>query len=190
MINIIVILSKLMGCVNLFSFYFYEIMFKAGDKVKVLDDNQKGEVLRTFKNRITIINEFGFEETYNANELIPDMDFEVGEIELPKTGLRIIASPVLPSAEPKEVDLHIGQLVDYYTGLTHYEMLQIQLQKVKDEIEIARTEKRTRLIFIHGHGSGKLKKELIKLLESYDRLEFYDASFKKYKLGATEVKLN
>ncbi len=164
-------------------------MLKIGDKVKVLDDNQKGEILRIFKNRITILNELGFEEVYNDNELILDMDFEVGEIQLPTSNSKITPLPSVSSSEPKEIDLHIGQLVDYYTGLTNYEMLQIQLRKVREEIDKARNERRSRLIFIHGHGSGKLKKELIKLLESYSRLEFYDASFRKYKLGATEVRL-
>lgn len=163
--------------------------FKTGDKIKILDDNQKGKVLRISKNRITILNEFGFEETYNESELIPDSDFEIGEIKLPQNTApaKKVFSPL---SEPKEIDLHIGQLVDSYVNLSNYEMLQIQLQKVREEIEIARAEKRSRLIFIHGHGSGKLKNELHKLLENYERLEFYDASFRKYKLGATEVKLS
>lgn len=165
-------------------------MFKTGDKVKVLDDSQKGEIIKISGNRVTLINESGFEEVYNTNELIPDLEFEVGEIELPPACPPLLPAVSSPLAEPKEIDLHIGQLVDYYSGLTHYEMLQIQLQKVRDEIETARKEKRSRLVFIHGHGSGKLREELLKLLESYNRLEFYDASFRKYKLGATEVKLN
>jgi dsDNA-specific endonuclease/ATPase MutS2 len=69
-------------------------------------------------------------------------------------------------------------------------MLQIQLGKVKNEIELAQKEKRKKLIFIHGHGSGKLKSELDKLLSTYSKLEFYDASFRKYKLGATEVEIH
>ena len=164
-------------------------MFKTGDKVKVLDDNQVGVVVRVHQNRITVLNDYGFEETYDSSELIlieelPIADFEQFPEEIPqaKNSSKI-------SDEPKEIDLHIGQLRDYTAGLSNYEMLQIQLDKVKSEIESARKEKRRRLIFIHGHGSGKLREELHKLLNSYARLEFYDASFWKYKLGATEVKL-
>ncbi|MFV0305505.1 MAG: Smr/MutS family protein, partial [Moheibacter sp.] len=76
-----------------------------------------------------------------------------------------------------------------FRHLSNFEMLQIQLQKVKDEIEKAYKEKQSRLIFIHGHGSGKLKEELLKVLSRYKGIEVYDASFRKYKLGATEVKL-
>jgi len=164
-------------------------MFKPGDKVKILDDNQKGVVIRIHKTRVTVLNELGFEETFNVKELIPDKSFEVGEIVHHQPEVLHLNKPADDIQEIREIDLHIGQLVDSYIGLSNYEMLQIQLQKVRDEIDLARKEKRSRLIFIHGHGSGKLKNELIKLLESYPRLEYYDASFRKYKLGATEVRL-
>lgn len=164
-------------------------MFQVGDKVKVLDDDQKGVVIRVNKNRVTILNEFDFEEIYKTDELLHDGDFEVGEVvhsdeeEVKKSVTRKEA------LAPKEIDLHIGQLVDSFRGMSHYEMLQIQLQTVRDEIERAQKERRQKLIFIHGHGSGKLKSELMKLLNSYAGIEIYDASFQKYKQGATEVKL-
>jgi len=165
-------------------------MFKPGDKIKILDDDQKGVVVRIHKNRVTILNELGFEETFNEKELIPDKSFEVGEVKRREPETSSENKSVNNLQEIREIDLHIGQLVDSYTGLSNYEMLQIQLQKVKNEIDLARKEKRSRLIFIHGHGSGKLKNEFIKLLETYPRLEYYDASFRKYKLGATEVRLH
>jgi dsDNA-specific endonuclease/ATPase MutS2 len=42
------------------------------------------------------------------------------------------------------------------------------------------------VIFIHGIGEGVLKRELQYLLKKYP-VDFYDASYQKYGLGATEV---
>lgn len=166
------------------------MQFKIGDKVKVIDDDQKGKIIEIRKNKIIILNDYGFEETYSSNELILDQGFEVTEVriepnEVPKKKTykkKLILAP-------KEIDLHIGELVEYKNHLSNYEMLQVQLQTVRNEIELARKEKRKKLIFIHGHGKGKLKKEVLKILESYKDLEFYDASFRKYNGGATKVKL-
>ena len=164
-------------------------MFKKGDKIKVIDDDQKGVVIGVEKNRIKVMTEFGFEDSFYAHELILDKPLEVGEVKVVKTETFRQKPKKLPKNEPKEIDLHIGQLVDSFIHLSNYEMLQIQLQKVRDEIELAKKERRSRLIFIHGHGTGKLRDELHNLLLHYKGLEFYDASFRKYKLGATEVRL-
>lgn len=163
-------------------------MFKIGDKVKLIDDNQKGTVVQIDKNRVRVLNEFGFEETFGSNELLPDEQLEIGKIEVEISKNQKPKPNGNPLSEPKKIDLHIGQLVDSYRDLTNFEMLQIQLQKIKDEMELAKVERRNRLIFIHGHGSGKLKDEMMKLLSRYSGIEVYDASFRKYKLGATEVK--
>lgn len=163
-------------------------MFKVGDKIKVIDDNQKGIVKKVNKQQITILNEYGFEETFHQSELIPNQQLIINDFDAVPESRKPVSKPH-QSDQPKEIDLHIGQLVDYPNGMSNYEMLQIQLNKVKSEIDLARIERRYRIIFIHGHGSGKLREELHKLLEAQARLEFYDASFRKYKLGATEVKL-
>ena len=48
------------------------------------------------------------------------------------------------------------------------------------------TDKKIPIIFIHGVGEGVLKNELHYLFGRYP-VRFYDASYKKYGLGATEV---
>ncbi len=164
-------------------------MFKTGDNVKVIDDDHKGKVIRVQKNLVTILNEFGFEESFFAHELLPDLFLEIGKVIIQEPAVSPKKSGVKPLSEPKEVDLHIGQLIDSFAHLSNYEMLQIQLDKVRQELDLARAEKRSRLIFIHGHGTGKLKKELLKLLSQYTKIEVYDASFRKYNGGATEVSL-
>lgn len=165
-------------------------MFKAGDKVKVLDDDQKGEVIRLEKGRVVIRTEFGFEDSFSPDELLPDEDLDIGDVPSVEKPKPVKPVKIEKTEEIREVDLHIGQLVDFDRNLSNYEMLQIQLNKVRAEMDLAYKEKRKKLIFIHGHGSGKLKAEVLKLLKQYSRIEVYDASYQKYRGGATQVKFN
>lgn len=86
-----------------------------------------------------------------------------------------------------EVDLHIHSLVDNTAGLDNYQLMNIQLDYVRRSLESAVKSGFEKVIYIHGVGAGILKIELRKLLESYDFVEFYDASIAKYGIGATEV---
>lgn len=166
-------------------------MLQSGSKVKVLDEDVEGSIVRILKNKAIVLTDFGFEETYDLSELILAQPLDIQGVEsLPKDKelkSKIKSEKKQTQENAKEIDLHIGKLVDFPRGLSNYEMLQIQLQTVREEINLARSEKRAKLIFVHGHGKGVLRKELYKLLNSYPDLEYFDASFKKYKLGATEV---
>lgn len=164
-------------------------MFKKGDRIRVIDDNQKGQIVEIQADTIIVLNEFGFEEEFSPSELILDESFQVEKVEISPDDISTKKQKKLALSEVKEIDLHIGQLVDSFANMSNYEMLQIQMRKVEEEILLARTEGRSKLIFIHGHGSGKLKEEMMKLLTRFSGLEIYDASFRKYKLGATEVKV-
>jgi dsDNA-specific endonuclease/ATPase MutS2 len=44
-----------------------------------------------------------------------------------------------------------------------------------------------KVVFIHGKGAGVLQEELKYLFGRYDNVKYYDADYKKYGLGATEV---
>jgi hypothetical protein len=103
----------------------------------------------------------------------------------------ITASPVAKaSAGVEEVDLHIHELVDSYSGLSEGEILRIQLGKFASALEKAIEEKAGKIVFIHGVGNGKLKYEIRKILDTkYPDLTYQDASFKEYGFGATLVKL-
>lgn len=162
-------------------------MFKVGDRVRILDDDQKGEIKEIHGREIIIINEFGFEERFMKEELIPDLDLKVGKV--PKTQESEVKSKKKNSENPesKVVDLHIGELVDFYKNMSNFEMLQIQIQKIKEEMNLAMAQKRKKIVFIHGHGKGKLKREMMKVLKDYPKIEVYDASFRKYNGGATVV---
>lgn len=86
-----------------------------------------------------------------------------------------------------EVDLHIGELVDNFSNLEKGDLLSLQLDYFKKCMQQAVKEKLNKIIFIHGVGNGKLKTEINKLLEKTEGIEFYDASYARYGMGATEV---
>mgnify|MGYP001799866207 CR=1 FL=1 len=65
-------------------------------------------------------------------------------------------------------------------------MLNLQLEPAKRQLEFAMSKRIQKVVFIHGVGAGVLKEELKYLFKRYP-LEFYDADYQKYGLGATEV---
>ncbi|MBI3511924.1 MAG: DUF2027 domain-containing protein [Bacteroidetes bacterium] len=89
----------------------------------------------------------------------------------------------------KEIDLHIEELIDNYSGMNNAQLIDIQLKKVQQELDEAIAQKLQRIIFIHGVGNGRLKSEVRKLLSHHKGIRFHDASFQRYGFGATEVEL-
>ena len=87
-----------------------------------------------------------------------------------------------------EIDLHINELVDNYSGLSNSEILEIQKEKVESEMKLAIQTGVRKIVFIHGVGQGVLKQEVINLLKlKFRKYYFQDASFKEYGYGATMV---
>ncbi len=87
-----------------------------------------------------------------------------------------------------EIDLHIHELVDNSSGLSNKEILDIQMEKVENELRAAIEARAKRIVFIHGVGQGVLKQEVARLLKSkFSKYAFQDASFKEYGYGATMV---
>ncbi len=87
-----------------------------------------------------------------------------------------------------EVDLHIHELIESSAGMSNGEILEIQMNTFRRELEKAIENKIPRIVFIHGVGNGKLKFELRKELDQqYPRLRYQDASFQEYGFGATMV---
>ncbi len=171
-----------------------------GDKVSVLDDVISGVVTGLKGNEVTIMTTDGFELDFLKNELIV-MDGSISKRELAQMDLSSVMSeknhkkpgktkrikPKERSLPPMEVDLHINQLLPKTRGLNNYEMLTIQLDTAKRQLEFAISKRIQKVVFIHGVGEGVLRTELEFLFNRYDNVKFYDADFQKYGRGATEV---
>ena len=71
--------------------------------------------------------------------------------------------------------------------MSNYDMLNIQLDTAKRQLDFAISKRIQTVVFIHGVGEGVLKEELRYLFNRYDNVKFYDADYQKYGSGATEV---
>lgn len=171
--------------------------FSIGDKVELIDDDVAGRVVKVETDEVTFETTDGFEMKVPATLLVKtDSDLEIdfedeGLIKKLKSDLS--PNTPRPSQKPKrqqpamEVDLHIHQLTDKTTHLSNFEMLNMQLEHSRKKIEFAISKRIKRIVFIHGVGQGVLKAELQTLFRRYDKIEFYDADYQKYGLGATEI---
>lgn len=173
---------------------------KKGDKVLVLDDAISGIVTAVRGETITILTTDDFELDFLRNELIVldgslkksdlsrmDVSAIISEKAQKKPGKTQRIKPKERSLPPMEVDLHINQLVPKTRGLDNYEMLTIQLDTAKRQLDFAISKRIQKIVFIHGVGEGVLRTELEYLFNRYENLKFYDADYKKYGRGATEV---
>ncbi len=90
-----------------------------------------------------------------------------------------------------EVDLHIDSLVDTTAGMENKDMLQLQLDTVRNTMKENAKRKGQKIVFIHGKGDGVLRKAVRDLLKKeFPACELQDASFQEYGFGATLVTIH
>jgi dsDNA-specific endonuclease/ATPase MutS2 len=174
------------------------MVFHVGDKIAVLDADVRGVVVHVTVAEIEIKDTSGMIFCYAPSELV-----KIGKDQNELAKYTDIDNPFLKSKteeQPKnkssfsktkqeiilEVDLHINQLVKSTRNMDVYDMLNLQLDTAKMKIEYAIGKRMSKIVFIHGVGEGVLKSELQSLLRKYP-VKYYDASYQKYGLGATEV---
>jgi DNA-nicking Smr family endonuclease len=175
--------------------------FKVGDSVLVLDEAFSGVVKQIKGDNITIETTDGFLLEFQSNELVKKTSektiksalFSSSNIhdiisEKEQIKRKQIKTKVKERYEPTmEVDLHINQLVKSAKGMSNHDMLTLQLDTAKRQLEFAIAKRIQKMVFIHGVGEGVLKIELEYLFARYDNIKYYDANYQKYGVGATEV---
>jgi dsDNA-specific endonuclease/ATPase MutS2 len=175
--------------------------FEIGDKVAVLDDDISGVVIKVQNNEISVETTDNFVMTFFVNELIKiNNSNELSGF----FSTQSLGSVLKDKEEPKkrsfvkekrsrkdefvlEVDLHIEKLVPSKRGMSNYDILTLQMETAKRQLDFAIKNRMPKVVFIHGVGEGVLKAELDFMLGRYDTISFQDANYQKYGLGATEV---
>lgn len=174
--------------------------FKIGDSVSVLDEDLSGIIKRIKGETVFIETEDGFELSFNKSALVLSKPTSFKKEIFSHTSyskaisekeqVRKRKQPILKGKErfqpTMEVDLHINQLVKSTKGMSNHDMLTLQLDTAKRQLEFAIKKRLQKVVFIHGVGEGVLKLELEYLFGRYN-VKFYDANYQKYGLGATEV---
>lgn len=173
-----------------------------GDYVLVLDEDLSGVVKKIKGDSISIETSEGFLLDFQFHELVKSKSNQEIKAELlSNSDLNTIISQKEQSfkrKQPKtktkeryeptmEVDLHINQLIKSSKGMSNHEMLTLQLDTARRQLEFAMQKRIQKIVFIHGVGEGVLKLELDYLFARYNNVKFYDANYQKYGLGATEV---
>ena len=171
--------------------------FSIGDRAEVLDEAISGVIQKVDGDRVTLITEDGFPMHFMENDLvkiggdISVTNYEVAQVKKEKAASKKRKAPTIKpkerSAPKMEVDLHIHQLVKSSKGMSNYDMLNIQLDTAKRQLDFAISKRIQKVVFLHGVGEGVLKEELRYMFNRYDNVKFYDADYQKYGLGATEV---
>lgn len=175
--------------------------FEIGDKVAVLDDDISGVVIKVQNNEISVETTDKLVMTFFVNELVKinNSNDLSGFFSIQSLG-----SVLRDKEEPKkrsfvkekrsrkdefvlEVDLHIEKLVPSKRGMSNYDILTLQMETAKRQLDFAIKNRMPKMVFIHGVGEGVLKAELDFMLGRYDNISFQDANYQKYGLGATEV---
>lgn len=175
--------------------------FEIGDKVAVLDDDISGVVIKVQNNEISVETTDKLVMTFFVNELIKiNNSNELSGF----FSTQSLGSVLKDKEEPKkrsfvkekrsrkdefvlEVDLHIEKLVPSKRGMSNYDILTLQMETAKRQLDFAIKNRMPKVVFIHGVGEGVLKAELDFMLGRYDNISFQDANYQKYGLGATEV---
>ncbi|APY06966.1 DNA mismatch repair protein MutS [Winogradskyella sp. J14-2] len=176
---------------------------KKGDIVETIDDAIRGTVKQVYGTIITIEDADGFEFQFEESELMlvhtnASLDNAIydADIESVKKEKETSKRKTVPTVKPKErhapkfeVDLHIHQLTDSTKGMTNFDMMNLQLDTARRQLEFAIRKRIPKMVFIHGVGEGVLRQELETLLGRYNNVQFYDADYKTYGIGATEVRI-
>ncbi|PVW15852.1 Smr/MutS family protein [Marixanthomonas spongiae] len=173
---------------------------KKGDTVSVLDDAITGVVTAVDGDTISVLTDDDFEMQFQEQELVvltgelsesDVMQEDISEIlaqkqtKKPKPSKK--TKPKERNRPPMVIDLHIHQLTQQYKRMSNHEMLVLQTDTAKRQLDFAIDKKIQRVVFIHGVGEGVLKAELEYLFRRYDNVKYYEADYREYGRGATEV---
>jgi DNA-nicking Smr family endonuclease len=163
-------------------------MFEKGQIVKFKDAGGTAKVSRIEGEIVYALDDFGFENAYDAHELLPVVEWQVGAVEH-KDKRREKSGPAAQQIDRLSIDLHSHELLESTQGMTRYEILNHQLDKASATVREARRRGISKVLIIHGKGSGRLQGEVHELLRKMGGCEFYFADFSEGGYGATEVRI-
>lgn len=177
--------------------------FRLGDYVLVLDEDLSGIIKKIKENTITIETiEDCFLLDFQSDELVKSKldDSLKHELFMHSSIHSVVSEKEQPTKRKQakvktkdrfeatmEVDLHVNKLMKSSKGVSNFDMLNLQLDTAKRQLDFAIAKRIPKVVFIHGVGEGVLKVELEYLFGRYDNIKFYEANYQKYGLGATEV---
>ncbi|MDC6352132.1 DNA mismatch repair protein MutS [Zeaxanthinibacter sp. PT1] len=178
---------------------FNKPFFRVGDRAEAIDDLISGTITHVEGGVVTLQTDDGFPMSFEIHELVRisgEIPIEISNAEISRVKDEEARSKKRrkPALKPKErnaprmeVDLHIEKLTQGFKRMETFEILELQLETAKRQLDFAIRKRIQKVVFIHGVGEGILREELKYLFNRYEGVRFYDADYQKYGMGATEV---
>ena len=170
--------------------------FQINDSVSVLDDAIDGVIIAINGDSITIESEDGFPMEYTTKQLVKTgtetYTFKgINQAKSQKVEKKTVYQRGTPVTDEFTlvVDLHIEKLVRNKGGMSNYDILSLQLDTAKHRLELAINKRMPKVVLVHGVGDGVLKADLYSMLRRYDHIQFYEANYREYGQGATEIRI-
>lgn len=170
------------------------MQYKVGDTIAFLNEPGGGIILKVLsQNQYEIEDENGFSCVRYARDLVPVYSQEYTVENLPKE-----SSPAKKTTQKTgrrkpeqilEIDLHLHELVESPQQIEFSRMLDVQMTHCKSFIQKAQKKGIKKVRIIHGVGQGTLKSAIRKYAREIGVKEYYDADFRTYGQGATEILL-
>tara|TARA_R110002072_G_scaffold302402_1_gene485102 strand:- start:28184 stop:28717 length:534 start_codon:yes stop_codon:yes gene_type:complete len=177
------------------------MQFNPGNKIVFLHENGGGVVDSISENgRIVVLDEDGFTREYLPSQLVivQDENYPVEEdvlmnITMEDSGVKGERKNTYSEERRKkdipEIDLHIEELIESHKGLSNHEIVSRQMIAFRQFYQRAKSQKKRKIVIIHGVGEGVLRYEVRSFLNREEGVEYYDADYLDYGQGATVVEL-
>ncbi len=173
-------------------------MLKVGDHIRLVDEVGDGNVVELNGGKVTVsIEGFVYEVPTSSvvkvefDDLVKPEDIRNSKEDSEKLRAlqhRTQVEQRIDNARTVyELDLHIEELTDRYHHMNNGDILELQLRCCRQFIKEAYDKHYRKVVLIHGRGEGVLKMEIHRYLDRLSNVEYYDAPYRTYGYGATEV---
>jgi DNA-nicking Smr family endonuclease len=166
--------------------------FQIGQKVVFLHENGGGVIKEISSNGLFVVeDEDGFDRKYKASQLalVHGEHGEIGEIGEGEIEHESHDFPKRQSTKrtSKEwlIDLHIETLIEDHSGMSNYDILKLQMNRLRSFVMEAQDRMVRRIVVVHGVGEGVLKHEVVTYFKGIPGTETFDGNYWEYGQGAT-----
>ena len=153
---------------------------KIDDFVEILDTEDGGKITKVLsKNKFEVLLDNGFTIRTSIDKIKLGTE-PIKEV----SNIRKKHAIALP---PYKVDLHIECLMGDYSNLNNAEKILVQIEAFESDLSAAIAGGMFEITFIHGIGTGVLRKEIHQRLKHNKHIKSYADA--QYDRGATIVKI-
>jgi hypothetical protein len=157
-----------------------------GDHVLIVSKNLRGRFEGIDKNGLALVN------TTQGILSIPEEDLQPSDEPEAEVKVKLLDDDDQPSFSPIKthviidhvIDLHYEKLAPERQKNPHPHIIEFQLEKCREYLDIAIQKKFTFIRIIHGRGQGKLKSAVEELLKEYPQVNLVSST---PDLGALEI---